>query len=93
MKKELDALTADLGNVARYANTAIDLAQQCADAYRQTPDHDRRMFNQVLFERIEVYMDEDDEHQVRAILAPPFDKHFSSILKHIVYELQGRRKG
>ncbi|WP_259176514.1 recombinase family protein [Mycetocola sp. BIGb0189] len=88
VKKELDALTADLGDAARYVDMAIDLAQQCADAYRQAPDHHRRMFNQLLFERIEVYMDENDEHQVRAILAPPFDELFSSTLKQIVSQMQ-----
>lgn len=37
-------------------------------------------------------MDEDDEHQVRAALAPLFDELFSSTLKHVVNALYKDRR-
>ena len=79
--RQLKDLTTDLGDTTRLIDIAIDLAQQCATAYRRAPDHIRRMFNHLFFERIEVFMDENDDHQARAILAPPFEQLFNPTLR------------
>lgn len=78
VNRELKNLTTDLGDTARFIEMAINLAEQSAGACRRAPEHLRRRFNQILFERIEVVMDENDDHHLRAILAPPFDELFSA---------------
>lgn len=91
VNRELKDLTADLGDAARFIEMAIDLAEQSAGAYRRAPEHIRRQFNQILFERIEVVMDENDDHQLRAILAPPFDELFSAQLRSIVEQREDQK--
>lgn len=53
---------------------ALDIAQHMATAYRQTPEHIRRMLNQVLFDK--VYITPDDETGLLTAIVryqPPFD--------------------
>lgn len=80
VNRELKNLTTDLGDAARFVEIAINLAEQSADACRRVLEHLRRHFNQMLFERTEVVMDENDDHQLRAIIAPPFDELISAQL-------------
>ena len=91
VNRELKDLTTDLGDAARFIEMAIDLAEQSASAYRRAPEHIRRQFNQILFERIEVVMDENDDHQLRAVLAPPFDELFSATLRSVIEQREGQR--
>ena len=53
---------------------ALDIAQHMATAYRQAPEHIRRMLNQVLFDK--VYITPDDETGLLTAIVryqPPFD--------------------
>lgn len=53
---------------------ALDIAQHMATAYRQAPEHIRRMLNQVLFDK--VYITPDDETGLLTAMVcyqPPFD--------------------
>ena len=58
--------------------TALDLIENCYDAYRRAPDHVRRQFNQALFTRIEVTQD----GQIRTELAQPMAQLLKSVLPH-----------
>ncbi|MEB4615986.1 hypothetical protein [Leucobacter sp. M11] len=91
VKRELKDLTADLGDAAQFIEMAIDLAEQSAGAYRRAPEHIRRQFNQILFERIEVVMDENDDHQLRAVLTPPFEELFSARLRGITEQQKDQK--
>ncbi|WP_170205955.1 recombinase family protein [Klugiella xanthotipulae] len=76
--RHLDNLKTDVEETQRLIDMALELAEQSAEAYRSAPEQIRRLFNQIFFEKIEVYMDQFDEHQVRAVLAPPFKEIYSS---------------
>lgn len=71
--RELAGLDTDVEQTEHFITMAIELATHSADAYRRAPDHIRRMFNQILFERINVCLDGNDDHMLEAVLAPPFD--------------------
>ena len=88
---QLKDLTADLGDAVRFIEMAVDLAEQSAGAYKRAPEHIRRMFNQILFKRIEVIMDANDDHQLRAVLAPPFDELFSSTLRSVIEQREDQK--
>jgi hypothetical protein len=47
---------------------ALDLVENCYEAYRRAPDDIRRRFNQAFFERVVV----DQDTEVTAELAEPF---------------------
>lgn len=94
--RALAALDVDLEASERHITMAVALAQNAASAYRRAPDHVRRMLNQILFERIEVSMDPDDQHALRAVQAPPFADLYvaagrtttSSVLAHTDQEVE-----
>jgi len=66
---KLEATNLHFDIVEGNLRTALDLGQNCAQAYKSAPDHIRRQFNQVFFQRILV----NPDTSVNAELAPPFD--------------------
>ncbi len=50
--KRLAALKADRADQERLVREALELAEHCADAYQQAPEHLKRMFNQIFFQKI-----------------------------------------
>ena len=61
--------------VERNLDRALELATDCAAAYREAPESVRRMFNQVFFERVLVFPDDNAPEGVRvdSELREPFD--------------------
>jgi site-specific DNA recombinase len=61
--------------VEKNLDRALELATDCASAYREAPESVRRMFNQVFFERVLVFPDDNapDGVRVDGELREPFD--------------------
>lgn len=91
--RQLKELTIDLGNVARLTEMAANLAEKSVAAYCSAPEHIRRMFNQILFDRIDVLLNENNDHHVQAVFAPPFDEILIATLKHVVEQQKDQRAG
>jgi site-specific DNA recombinase len=87
--RRLELLTADTAEAEELIGVALDIAEQAGHAYRNTPDHIRRMFNQLIFEKLLIVMDEDGNHQLQAELAPPFDLIFSARTRALVARARG----
>ncbi|WP_182141912.1 recombinase family protein [Schaalia sp. JY-X169] len=81
--RDLDALNTDLAKTDGLIDTAMELSVESAKAYKQSPDHIRRMFNRLFFKELRVVMDKDDNHQLQAILAAPFDDIYSPNWRHL----------
>src|SRR5690606_31747709 len=54
-----------------HLDDALDLLTNCADIYARCDDANRRLCNQAFFTRI--YLEDDDEEQLRVEHARPFD--------------------
>lgn len=81
-KREQDRIAVALRGIARQVGTlnddhddlqrtlalALDLLEQCPRAYRNAPDHIKKLFNQVFFEKVLVFRDESPKSQ----MAEPF---------------------
>ena len=93
LKEEQSRLSAELSNINQRLDTAqvetqeyeeavtvaLDLAQNCGKAYKTAPDHIKKQFNQVFFERILVHSD-NDGICTEPVYQPPFDLIFESSL-------------
>lgn len=84
INRQLKDLTVDLDEAAKHIDMAIDLATHSASAYRRAPEHIRRLFNQILFERLGVATDDNYDHHLEAELAPPFDELLSTQLRSVI---------
>jgi site-specific DNA recombinase len=84
--RSLNALSADLTEADKLISIALDIAQHAGASYRQAPDHIRRMFNQLLFEKLDITTDEDGQHHVKATYAAPFGIIFAASTRALVSE-------
>jgi|GEM_PF-6850997 len=66
--RQAEHLRTDLEGIERTMRLALDMVENCARAYRLADGHIKKPFNQVFFERLEVF--DDDTVAVR--LAEPF---------------------
>ena len=87
--RRLDLLIADIAEAEELIGVALDIAEQAGHAYRNAPEHIRRMFNQLIFEKLLIVMDEDGNHHLQAELAPPFDLIFSARNRALVARARG----
>ncbi len=72
--KQMTGLEGETTERQTLVGQALDIAQHMATAYRQAPEHIRRMLNQVLFDK--VYITPDDETGLLTAIVryqPPFD--------------------
>ena len=63
--RSLSNLTADLAEADELISIALDIAQHAGNTYRQAPEHIRRMFNQLLFDKLLVTTDDNGQHHGR----------------------------
>ncbi|MFA5607680.1 MAG: recombinase family protein, partial [Leucobacter sp.] len=73
INRKLNDAAADFTKADALITNALDIAQYMGGSYAEAPDHIRRLFNQLIFEMIEVIETDGETHQLRARLAPPFD--------------------
>jgi len=66
--RQVEHLRADLDSIERTLRLALDMVENCARAYRLAPPHIKKLFNQVFFDRLEVF----DDDTVTARIAEPF---------------------
>ena len=71
----LTATDAHFDTVERNLHTALELTEHCGEAYDAAPEHIKRMFNQALFEKILVIVDDTAEGgiTIQTQFRPPFD--------------------
>lgn len=67
IEAKTQAVTQDLTTTERHLRLALDLVEDCAQAYRDAPSSVKKLVNQVSFERIEV-IDQD----LHAVMNEPF---------------------
>ncbi|MDU4922670.1 recombinase zinc beta ribbon domain-containing protein [Dermabacter sp.] len=84
--RSLDALNADLTEADELIEIALDIAQHAGKTYRQAPEHIRRMFNQLLFDKLLVTTDDNGQHHVEATSRAPFDVIYSPDTRALVHE-------
>lgn len=80
---QLAATSLEFEAVERNLQLALDLTVDCGAAYRDAPEHVKRMFNQAFFEKVLVIQEDDSISGVRleAELREPFDTLLGSDLK------------
>ena len=74
VERQMTGLEGEMTERQALVGQALDIAQHMATAYRQAPEHIRRMLNQVLFDK--VYITPDDETGLLTAIVryqPPFD--------------------
>ena len=74
VERQMTGLEGEMTERQALVAQALDIAQHMAAAYRQAPEHIRRMLNQVLFDK--VYITPDDETGLLTAIVryqPPFD--------------------
>ena len=62
---KFEGIDSRFDTVEKNLDRALELATDCATAYREAPESVRRMFNQVFFERVLVFPDDDAPEGVR----------------------------
>ena len=73
VSRTLEARTRDLEEVERSLIAVLDIAENVAYTYQTASHQLRRVLNQAIFERIEIFYDEGDiEHSAEGILNEPF---------------------
>jgi site-specific DNA recombinase len=72
---QLAATSNHFDAVERNLHLALDLTERCGEAYEAAPEHIKRMFNQALFEKILVIVDDTAESgiTIQTQLRTPFD--------------------
>ena len=72
---QLAATSLEFEAVERNLQLALDLTVDCGAAYRDTPEHIKRMFNQAFFAKVLVIQDDESTGEVRleAELREPFE--------------------
>ena len=80
---QLAATSLEVEVVERNLQLALDLTVDCGAAYRDAPEHIKRMFNQAFFEKVLVVQDDESIGDIRleAELREPFDTLLGSDLK------------
>jgi DNA invertase Pin-like site-specific DNA recombinase len=80
---QLAATSLEFEVVERNLQLALDLTVDCGAAYRDAPEHIKRMFNQAFFAKVLVIQDDESTGEVRleAELREPFDTLLGSDLK------------
>jgi site-specific DNA recombinase len=87
---QLAATSLEFEAVERNLQLALDLTVDCGAAYRDAPEHIKRMFNQAFFAKILVIQDDESIGDIRleAELREPFDTLLGSELKTAEAALQ-----
>ncbi|MHB8380521.1 MAG: recombinase family protein [Acidimicrobiales bacterium] len=87
---QLAATSLEFEAVERNLQLALDLTVDCGAAYRDAPEHIKRMFNQAFFAKVLVIQDDEGISGVRleAELREPFDTLLGSDLKAAEAALQ-----
>ncbi len=67
-------MTIEFSELEGNLETAMEILENCYEAYRRAPDDIRRHFNQALFVRILV----DEDGEIRSELAQPFEMILST---------------
>ena len=75
---QLAATSLEFETVERNLELALDLTVDCGAAYRDAPEHIKRMFNQAFFEKVLVIQDDDSTGDIR--LEPEFREPFGTLL-------------
>ncbi|WP_375294991.1 recombinase family protein [Brevibacterium sp.] len=78
VQRDLERFEADDADSERVLSQALDFAEYCFSMYTQAPDHIKRMFNQVFFEKVLVIQD-GHEHRVEPVFNAPFDVIFDPL--------------
>ncbi len=91
---QLAATSLEFEAVERNLQLALDLTVDCGAAYRDAPEHIKRMFNQAFFAKVLVIQDDESTGEVRleAELREPFDTLLGSDLKTAEAALQRAHK-
>ena len=91
---QLAATSLEFEAVERNLQLALDLTVDCGAAYRDAPEHIKRMFNQAFFAKVLVIQDDESTGEVRleAELREPFDTLLGSDLKAAEAALQRAHK-
>ena len=86
----LAATSLEFDAVERNLQLALDLTVDCGAAYRDAPEHIKRMFNQAFFEKVLVIQDDESSGDIRleSAFREPFDTLLGSELKR-VFGFQG----
>ncbi len=84
--RSLSNLTADIAEADELIAIALDIAQHAGNTYRQASEHIRRMFNQLLFDKLLVTTDDNGQHHVEATSRAPFDVIYSPDTRALVHE-------
>lgn len=72
--QRIDELSQDIDHTKGYIATALQIAEHCAGAYQAAEEPTKRQLNQVFFERIDVYYDDNQGHHVEGLLNEPFNQ-------------------
>ena len=75
---QLAATSLEFEAVERNLRLALDLTVDCGAAYRDAPEHIKRMFNQAFFEKVLVIQDDESSGDIR--LEPAFREPFDTLL-------------
>ncbi|MFK0038608.1 hypothetical protein ACIQTW_02045 [Paenarthrobacter sp. NPDC090517] len=84
--RSLNTINADLTEADELITIALDIAQHAGTTYRQAPEHIRRMFNQLLFEKLLVTTDNDGSRQIDATYKAPFEIVYGPDSRALVHE-------
>lgn len=78
VKRDLELFEADDRDTEQILSQALDFAENCFQMYARAPEHLKRIFNQVFFEKVLVVQD-DHEYKVEPAFKAPFDVIFSPL--------------
>jgi site-specific DNA recombinase len=84
--RSLSTLNADLTEADELIGIALDISEYAGNTYRQAPEHIRRMLNQLLFDKLLVTVDGNEQHHLNATYATPFDIIYSADTRALVTE-------
>lgn len=90
VERQMTGLEGEMTERQALVGQALDIAQHMATAYRQAPEHIRRMLNHVLFDK--VYITPDDETGLLTAIVryqPPFDGVLGGERRRVVPEQRG----
>lgn len=87
--ENLESATVTFATIEQHLVEALDLIENCFEAYRRAPDDIRRRFNQAFFEQIIVHQDSE----VTVELAEPFNSLSKSATRILGAEIQENRSG
>ncbi len=89
LESRLKSLEADAEEAEKIITVALDLAEDCGNAYRHAPEQLKRELNKTFFTKILVHeTDQPGDFELEGQLEPPFDVLFSAEARKAVAEIQ-----